>query len=80
MYCPDAPPSAVHAGYHRGRRPLLGTVYFPDIVSIHHLHLHVIVQPRRTVAFFKYPLWLRLMWKADSAVLDEVTRMANKQT
>ncbi|PHH75855.1 hypothetical protein CDD80_2020 [Ophiocordyceps camponoti-rufipedis] len=41
--CPEVPePSAVLAGYHRGRRPLLANAFYPDIVSIHHLHLHVI--------------------------------------
>jgi len=78
QYCPDASPSTVHSGYHRGRRPLLGCIYYPDIVSIHHLHLHVIVRPRLVMKMFKYPRWLPLMWKSDAAVMREITREARK--
>ena len=77
--CPDATPSSIHAGYHRGRRRLLGRIFYPDIVSIHHLHLHIIVEPRFPVAFFKYPFWLPLMWKSDRRVLREVGRQARKR-
>lgn len=71
QYCPDQPASAVHSGYHRGRRPLWGTMFYPDIVSIHHLHLHVIVRPCLTSYLFKHPFWLPLMWKSDTRVLRE---------
>jgi hypothetical protein len=76
--CPDIPRSAIHSGYHRGRRPLLGKVYFPDTVSIHHLHLHVIVQPRFFMWLFKYPSWLPLLWKSDVKVMQNVRRLAQK--
>jgi len=76
--CPDASPSAIHAGYHRGRRRLWGTVFYPDIVSIHHLHLHVIVRPRLADKMFKYPSWLPLMWKSDATVMKEVLRKSRK--
>ena len=73
--CPDIPRSAVISGYHRGRRPLLGQIYFPDIVSIHHLHLHVVVRPRLLMWLFKYPSWLPLLWKSDVKVTQEVRRL-----
>ncbi|PQK11519.1 hypothetical protein BB8028_0003g01440 [Beauveria bassiana] len=72
--CPDLPRSAVHSGYHRGRRKLVGNIFYPDIVSIHHLHLHVIVRPRLAMRLFKYPPWLPLMWKSDTRVLREIRR------
>lgn len=68
---PDAPRSSVHSGYHRGRRRLVGPVVLPDIVSVHHLHLHVIVEPRVVLRVFKYPAWLRFMWVSDERVMAE---------
>lgn len=44
----------------------------PDIVSVHHLHLHVIVEPRLVLRVFKYPAWLRFMWVGDERVMGEV--------
>ena len=73
---PNVPRSSIHCGYHRGRRPLCGGVFFPDIVSIHHIHLHVIIQPRLLLKTFKYPAWLPLMWKSDKKVMEEVQRKA----
>ncbi len=78
QYCPDVPLSDIHSGYHRGRRPLIGTIYYPDIVSIHHLHLHVIVKPRTILKLFKYPPWLPLMWKSDARVMQEVEELEAK--
>ncbi|EFW98739.1 hypothetical protein CMQ_4591 [Grosmannia clavigera kw1407] len=74
--CPDLSPSTVVSGFHRGRRRLLGNIYYPDIVSIHHLHLHVIVRPRRLLRLFKYPAWLPLMWKSDDRVMQHVRKLA----
>ncbi|KAI1132136.1 hypothetical protein F5Y10DRAFT_231618 [Nemania abortiva] len=73
-----APRPIVLAGYHRGRRPLFRSVFYPDIVSIHHLHLHVIVRPRLAMWLFKYPSWLPLMWKSDATVMRGVTERAAK--
>ncbi|KAF2181132.1 histidine triad-like motif-containing protein [Zopfia rhizophila CBS 207.26] len=70
-YCPDVSPSVIHSGYHRGRRPLVGSLFWPDIVSIHHLHLHVIVETQWYMKLFKYPAWLPLMWKSDEQVMRE---------
>jgi hypothetical protein len=80
--CPGVPSTSIHSGYHRGRRPLWGSIYYPDIVSIHHLHLHVIVTGSFWLKLFKYPAWLPLMWKSDETVLREVeslTRGKQKQ-
>ncbi|KAI1164937.1 hypothetical protein F5B18DRAFT_218903 [Nemania serpens] len=73
-HCAGVPRQAIISGYHRGRRPLVGKIYYPDIVSIHHLHLHVIVQPYWLLWLFKYPGWLPLMWKSDVTVMREVQR------
>ncbi|KAI1364201.1 hypothetical protein F5Y08DRAFT_307349 [Xylaria arbuscula] len=75
-HCPGTPQSAILSGYHRGRRRLAGNIYYPDIISIHHLHLHVIVRPKLLLRVFKYPTWLPLMWKSDAQVLQEVRRLA----
>lgn len=72
---PATPRPSIISGYHRGRRPLLGKIYYPDIVSIHHLHLHVIVQPHVVPRLLKYPAWLPLMWKSDARVMREVRRL-----
>ena len=56
QHYPRVPPAAVHSGYHRGRRTLFGPVVWPDIISVHHLHLHVIVQPDFWLRLFKYGL------------------------
>lgn len=77
--CPGLPASAIVSGFHRGRRPLLGNVYYPDIVSIHHLHMHVIVRPRPMLRLFKYPAWLPLMWKSDARVVQKVRRLAREE-
>lgn len=78
--CPDVPRSAILSGYHRGRRPLLGKIYFPDTVSIHHLHLHVIVRPRLFMWLFKYPSWLPLLWRSDVRVMQEVQRLTERRS
>ncbi|KAI2641409.1 HIT-like protein [Hypomontagnella submonticulosa] len=72
--CPAVPSANVHIGFHRGRRILLGNVYWPDIISIHHLHMHVIVEPHFWSKFFKYPPWLPLMWKSEEQVVRELVK------
>ncbi|KAI1206317.1 HIT-like protein [Annulohypoxylon truncatum] len=71
-HCPMVSPTDVHTGFHRGRRVLLGDIYWPDIISIHHLHMHVIVEPQFWLKFFKYPPWLSLMWKSEEQVEREL--------
>lgn len=66
---PDTLPSEIHCGYHRGRRQIIGGIVLPDVVSIHHLHLHVIVRPRLMLWFFKYPFWLLAMWVSDEKLM-----------
>ncbi|KAL7906989.1 hypothetical protein GGI35DRAFT_457430 [Trichoderma velutinum] len=75
----DVPLSEIHSGYHRGRRHLIWKIFYPDIISIHHLHLHVIVQPQPLLKWLKYPPWLPLMWKSDEKVLQEVEKLAWKK-
>ncbi|EHK16101.1 uncharacterized protein TRIVIDRAFT_65080 [Trichoderma virens Gv29-8] len=76
-YCPHIPLSEVHSGYHRGRRPLIGSIYYPDIISVHHLHLHVIVRPQWRRKWLRYAL--PLMWKSDEKVLLKVKEQASKR-
>ena len=77
-HCPYVRPSSIHSGYHRGRRRLIGKIFLPDIVSIHHIHLHVIVRPRLLPKIFKYPPWVPLMWKSDKRIMKEVQRKARR--
>ncbi|UKZ81863.1 hypothetical protein TrVFT333_009639 [Trichoderma virens FT-333] len=76
-YCPHIPLSEVHSGYHRSRRPLIGSIYYPDIISVHHLHLHVIVRPQWRRKWLRYAL--PLMWKSDEKVLLKVKEQASKR-
>lgn len=66
---PTVKQSELHCGYHRGRRPFIGSIIWPDIVSVHHLHLHIIIKPHVSAWLFKYPSWLPLMWKSDGKVI-----------
>ncbi|KAI1464520.1 uncharacterized protein F4812DRAFT_462578 [Daldinia caldariorum] len=70
--CPAVPRTNIHMGFHRGRRILFGDIYWPDIVSIHHLHMHVLVEPRFWLKLFKYPSWLPLMWKSEKKVMRDL--------
>ncbi|KAI1477565.1 hypothetical protein F4774DRAFT_192858 [Daldinia eschscholtzii] len=76
--CPTVPSANVHIGFHRGRRVLFRNIYWPDIVSIHHIHMHVIVEPRFWLKFFKYPSWLPLMWKSEKKVIQELEKKSGK--
>ncbi|KAI1390694.1 HIT-like protein [Hypoxylon trugodes] len=73
-HCPAVSPKNIHSGFHRGRRVLFRDVYWPDIISIHHLHMHVIVEPRFWLWLFKYPSWLPLMWKSEKQIEQELKR------
>ncbi|KAI3321976.1 hypothetical protein HD806DRAFT_151655 [Xylariaceae sp. AK1471] len=74
QYCPTTPLTSVHTGFHRGRRVMLGNVYWPDIISIHHLHMHVIVEPRFWLKVLKYPPWLPIMWKSEKQVEQDLKK------
>ncbi|OAA60823.1 Histidine triad-like motif-containing protein [Cordyceps fumosorosea ARSEF 2679] len=63
---------SVHSGYHRGRRHLFRDIYLPDIISIHHLHLHVVVKSRLLPKILKY--WNPLLWKSDAAVMNDLKK------
>ncbi|KAI1447067.1 hypothetical protein F5Y02DRAFT_380905 [Annulohypoxylon stygium] len=78
---PGVSSSDVHTGFHRGRRVLFGDIFWPDIISIHHLHMHVIIEPRFWLKFFKYPPWLPLMWKSEEQVKRELQiKPANRES
>lgn len=72
QHYPNVKPGDVLSGYHRGRRTLFGRIVLPDIISVHHLHLHVIVRPRPIARFFKYPFWLSFMWMSDRSLLHRL--------
>lgn len=74
-HCSDAQRSTVVTGYHMGRRPLIGSLYYPDIICVHNLHLHVIIEPKTMPRLFRYPAWLPLMWKSQDAVMREVQKL-----
>lgn len=65
---PQFSPSDIHSGYHRGRRPLVGNIYYPDIISVHHLHRHVIINPTFFAKYFKYSKCIPLLWKSSDKV------------
>lgn len=77
---PNIQRPTILAGYHRGRRQFIGPIIFPDIISIHHLHLHVIVEPRASMALFKYPTWLPFMFVSDETVLNQVKGRKRSET
>ena len=52
----------------------MGPIILPDIVSVHHLHLHVIVEPKLVLRIFKYPAWFRFMWMSDKKVMAEMVK------
>jgi hypothetical protein len=65
-------PSEIYTGYHRGHRPLggwFGSFGAPDIISVQHLHLHVIIQPYWHCTWLRYPFWFPLMWVSAESVL-----------
>jgi hypothetical protein len=68
---PDVPKSRIHCGFHRGRRPFLFFM-LPDIVSIHHLHLHLIILPGWLVWLLKYPAWNPFMWLSLDKVIKKL--------
>ncbi|KAI0884139.1 uncharacterized protein GGS22DRAFT_194746 [Annulohypoxylon maeteangense] len=77
--CPKVSPADVHTGFHRGRRVLIGNIFWPDIISIHHLHMHVIVGPRFWLKFFKYPPWLSLMVEVRETGRTRTERKFDRQ-
>ena len=76
---PTISSSALLCGYHRGRRRLFGPIFLPDIISVHHLHLHVIVEPRPILRIFKYPAWFSPMWVSDQKVMASVGERTRKR-
>ncbi|KAK6358166.1 Histidine triad nucleotide-binding protein 3 [Orbilia blumenaviensis] len=75
-------------GFHRGKRDVhvVGPVKFhvPDVISVKHLHLHVIVDIDSTIKALKYPLWNELIFAKSETVLrrleDEEKRSKDTST
>lgn len=76
--CPDLSLSEIHSGYHRGRRAIFGNIYYPDIISIRHLHLHVIIRPRLLPRLFEYPAHLSFIWKSDAEVMQTIQKLGGE--
>ncbi|KAK6518133.1 hypothetical protein TWF506_005294 [Arthrobotrys conoides] len=80
VHYPDLTPAAryhrLRSGFHRGRRDihLVGPVKFhvPDVISVKHLHLHVIVDVESTIRGMKYPLWNELIFAKSELVLKKL--------
>ena len=73
---PDTRYHRLRSGFHRGRRDIqvVGPVKFhvPDVISVKHLHLHVIVDVDSTVKGMKYPLWNELIFAKSETVLKRL--------
>ncbi|KAK6532568.1 hypothetical protein TWF281_006752 [Arthrobotrys megalospora] len=77
---PDLTPVSRHyrlrSGFHRGERDvhLLGPVKFhvPDVISVKHLHLHVIVDLNSMIKGLKYPMWNEFIFAKSETVLKRL--------
>ncbi|KAF3192683.1 hypothetical protein TWF788_000288 [Orbilia oligospora] len=80
VHYPDLTPATryhrLRTGFHRGRRDLhlVGPFKFhvPDVISVKHLHLHVIVDVDSTIRGMKYPLWNELIFAKSELVLKRL--------
>jgi len=70
---PSIPSSDIHSGYHRGHRPVVGNFGYPDIISIHHLHLHVIIKPSPLLKYTKYGSFVSQIFVSDDWVLERLS-------
>jgi hypothetical protein len=70
------PSSEIHSGYHRGHRPMVGNFGLPDIISIHHLHLHVIIKPNTVLKYTKYGSFASQIFVSDDWVLENVRNLS----
>ncbi|KAF3929957.1 hypothetical protein AA313_de0205929 [Arthrobotrys entomopaga] len=66
----------VRSGFHRGGRDIeilrMMKISLPDIISVKHLHLHVIVDLLTTKGYLKYPLWNEMVFITSEAVLKRL--------
>jgi len=67
----------VRSGFHRGSRNIfliLGfSVHVSDIISVKHLHLHVIIDVDN-IGFFKFPVWNEFVFVQSDTVLRRLER------
>lgn len=76
-HCPHVLPERIHCGYHRGQRPNgYIPVRMPDIISVKHLHLHVVAEPRLLPFVYKFHPSNTLIFKTEEAILGLVEEMA----
>ncbi|KAK6348096.1 Histidine triad nucleotide-binding protein 3 [Orbilia javanica] len=73
---PDTRYDRLRSGFHRGKRDvhIFGPVKFhiPDVISVKHLHLHVIVDVDSSMKSMKYPLWNELVFAKSETVLKRL--------
>ncbi|KAK6501437.1 Histidine triad nucleotide-binding protein 3 [Arthrobotrys musiformis] len=80
IHYPDITPATrnhrVRSGFHRGERDvhIAGPLKFriPDVISVKHLHLHVIVDVDSTMKSLKYPMWNELVFAKSETVLKRL--------
>lgn len=80
IHYPDITPAnryyRLRSGFHRGARDvhLLGPVKFhlPDVISVKHLHLHVIVDINSPIKGLKYPMWNEFVFAKGETVLKRL--------
>ncbi|KAL6864522.1 HIT-like domain-containing protein [Trichoderma novae-zelandiae] len=78
-HCPNIPPEKIHCGYHRGQRPNdYMPLRMPDIISVKHLHLHVIAEPRLLPFIYKFHPSNSILFKSEADVLKLVEEMVEK--
>ncbi|KAK6543659.1 hypothetical protein TWF694_000399 [Orbilia ellipsospora] len=78
----------LRSGFHRGGRDIQlfksWKISLPDVISVKHLHLHVIVDLLASVGYLKYPLWNEVVFIKSETVLkrleDEEKRERNTTT
>ena len=70
---PSISSSDIHSGYHRGHRPVVGNFGYPDIISIPHLHLHVIIKPSLLLKYTKYGSFISQIFVSDDWVLKRLS-------
>ncbi|KAK6341423.1 hypothetical protein TWF696_008499 [Orbilia brochopaga] len=76
---PDITPATRHrvrSGFHRGSRKInvVGPLKFtlPEVISVKHLHMHVITDLNTNIGYLKYPLWNPLIFITAEEVLKRL--------
>ncbi|KAF3914574.1 hypothetical protein ABW21_db0203836 [Orbilia brochopaga] len=78
-YHPDITPATRHrvrSGFHRGSRQIVSLgplrITLPEVISVKHLHMHVIVDLNTNIGYMKYPLWNSLIFIPAEDVLKRL--------